>query len=275
MNIIVAHVVIALTYATLSSYAWSPKNIRGESMPASRRGQSPSKEFPMMRMISEQQLGTFETIETQQPSSERKVSLHDFTSEVTPSSLSPSMLIDFETAWEIQRKILDGQLERLALSKSNAKNSFEHSNLSSFLPTIDNNIKTEHYGNHDTVIMLQHHPVYTLGTGSDEKFVKSFSSDDNGDDNCIDPSLPRVPVIRMDRGGEVTYHGPGQITVYPILDLRSYRQDIHWYMRALEEAIILAISKCSRSDKTLRAEREDGVTGVWIDDHKGMYLSVL
>ena len=98
MNIILVRVVIALAYATLFSYAWSPKNIGGESMPASRRGQSPSKEFPMMRMISEQQLGTFETIETQQPSSERKVSLHDFTNEMVPSSMSPSMLIDFENS---------------------------------------------------------------------------------------------------------------------------------------------------------------------------------
>ena len=78
----------------------------------------------------------------------------------------------------------------------------------------------------------------------------------------------------MDRGGEVIYDGPGQITVYPVFDSRSYRQDIHWYIRALEEAIIFAISKCggnnndNDNDNYLRAERQDGVTGVWIDNHK-------
>ena len=86
----------------------------------------------------------------------------------------------------------------------------------------------------------------------------------------------------MDRGGEVIYDGPGQITVYPVFDSRSYRQDIHWYIRALEEAIIFAISKCggnnndkdkdndndNDNDNYLQAERQDGVTGVWIDNHK-------
>ena len=67
----------------------------------------------------------------------------------------------------------------------------------------------------------------------------------------------------MDRGGEVTYHGPGQLTVYPILDLRHYKQDIHWYVRALEEVVILALQECG-----LNAVREPDVTGVWVDQHK-------
>jgi lipoyl(octanoyl) transferase len=216
-------------------------------------------------MISEQQLGTFEVIETIKLPSERRVALLDYTTETTSSS-SSSMLIDFETAWGYQRQILDEQMERLASIRSNEN---DRESLSSFLPTIDSDEKSQNIGHRDTVIMLQHHPVYTLGTGSDEKFVRSSPSFNHEIGDSIDPSVPAVPVIRMDRGGEVTYHGPGQITVYPVLDLRSYRQDIHWYMRALEEAIILAISKCgSSTNKRLRAEREDGVTGVWIDNHK-------
>ena len=172
-------------------------------------------------------------------------------------------LVDFETAWGYQREILDDQMERVILSNKNAKNNIadeddDKESFSSFLPISDNN-QTNNKGYRDTIIMLQHNPVYTLGTGSDEGFVKASSSSS-------------VPVVRMDRGGEVTYHGPGQITVYPVLDLRRYKQDIHWYMRALEEAIILAISNSSKSSSSsnvqLRAEREDGVTGVWIENHK-------
>ena len=114
----------------------------------------------------------------------------------------------------------------------------------------------------DTIVMLQHHPVYTLGTGSDESFVLSSSKPPNDDEI---PS-PSVPVIRMARGGEVTYHGPGQLTVYPILDLWNYQQDIHWYMRALEEATIRALIKCGIDLDSI--ERQDDVTGVWVENHK-------
>lgn len=200
-----------------------------------------------MNMISEQQLGIFEELETETSPKERKVALLDYTTDA-------SSFIGFDIAWDYQRQILNDQIERLACKKEENY---------SFLPTVDNEHDSENSKNidrrGDTVIMLQHHPVYTLGTGSDEKFVKSSSLSTS------------VPVIRMDRGGEVTYHGPGQITVYPVLDLRSYRQDIHWYMRALEEAIILAISRCGGNKDgvaALCAERQDGVTGVWIDNHK-------
>jgi lipoyl(octanoyl) transferase len=143
----------------------------------------------------------------------------------------PTCHIDFEAAWDCQKEIMNQHAERI-----------DDGSYYSFLMTD---------GGCDTVMMLLHDPVYTLGTGSDEKFVLSLSE--------------HVPSIRMDRGGEVTYHGPGQLTVYPIMDLRSYRQDIHWYMRALEEAIILALSRCGLSHTP---ERQDEVTGVWVNNHK-------
>ena len=62
----------------------------------------------------------------------------------------------------------------------------------------------------------------------------------------------------------MTYHGPGQLTVYPILDLRHYKPDIHWYIRALEECVILALQECGVTG----AYRDEHATGVWIDDHK-------
>ena len=85
----------------------------------------------------------------------------------------------------------------------------------------------------DSIILVQHEPVYTLGTASDINFIKSTSNGKNDD----------IDIFRIERGGEVTYHGPGQLTVYPILDLRGYKQDIHWYMRALEEAILISLKR--------------------------------
>ena len=282
MKIILIRLIIILSYDLSSSHAWlnsitcddSPFVPRNENWQGWRSRAYPpgptSRKFSVsvVGMISEQQLGTFETIETEESPSERKVALLDYTTETIPS-LSPSpLLIDLETAWGYQRQILDEQLQRLTEADRERKNGNDGWRSSSFLPTMEEDDQTENFGHRDTIIILQHHPVYTLGTGSDEKFVKSLSSSDNGTKNSNENSYPTVPVIRINRGGEVTYHGPGQLTVYPVLDLRSYRQDIHWYMRALEEAIILAISKCSTGTKILRAEREDGVTGVWIDNHK-------
>ena len=194
-------------------------------------------------MISEQQLGYFEALETEAPPCERRVALLDYTAGEDDDP------VGFETAWGYQKEILCDQIDRLAEGGETG---------SSFLPADPGN-GTAPGRRGDTVLMLQHRPVYTLGTGSDEAFVKQASSSSSSTPD------PPVPVVRMDRGGEVTYHGPGQITVYPILDLRSYRMDIHWYMRALEEAVILAISRCGSG---LTAEREEGVTGVWIEDHK-------
>jgi len=228
-----------------------------------------------MMMISKQQLGSFEIIETSESQTERRVALLDYT---ICNDTGLTSLIDFDTAWEYQKQIMNQQIERLKQmevgiqSDDKTCNEFETS-ASSFLPaTLDDDNTTSFVMTkkcHDTVIILQHNPVFTLGTGSDDRFLLSSCPNDDGVGNNFttpDTVSPfTVPVVRMDRGGEVTYHGPGQITVYPILDLRGYRQDIHWYMRALEEAIILAISKC---DNNLQPERQDGVTGVWIKNHK-------
>ncbi|XP_002968693.2 plastidial lipoyltransferase 2 [Selaginella moellendorffii] len=104
----------------------------------------------------------------------------------------------------------------------------------------------------DTVILLQHTPVYTMGTGSSSKFL-NFATDD-----------PPHELHVTERGGEVTYHGPGQLVMYPILNLRNYKLDLHWYLRALEEVVIRALW----SAYSLRASRVDGFTGVWIGEEK-------
>ena len=103
----------------------------------------------------------------------------------------------------------------------------------------------------DVLLLLEHPPVYTLGTGSDIKFVK-FNLDKTDKE-----------VYRIERGGEVTHHCPGQLVGYPILNLRYYQQDLHWYLRQLEEVILQTIAIYG-----LSGERIAGLTGVWVEGYK-------
>ncbi|XP_073301688.1 octanoyltransferase LIP2p, chloroplastic-like [Primulina huaijiensis] len=104
----------------------------------------------------------------------------------------------------------------------------------------------------DTLIILQHNPVYTLGAGSKEEYLN------------FDVQNTSFEVHRTERGGEVTYHGPGQLVMYPILNLRYYEMDAHWYLRKLEEVVIRALS----STFSIEASRVEGLTGVWVGNQK-------
>lgn len=105
----------------------------------------------------------------------------------------------------------------------------------------------------DAIIWLQHAPVYTLGRGGDAGHV--LCAEDAGGPE----------VIRVDRGGDVTYHGPGQLTAYPVLQLKEgYAADVHWYVRALEEAAARALRRAGVND----VGREDGITGLWVRGKK-------
>eukprot|EP00271_Cylindrocystis_brebissonii_P004820 TRINITY_DN1673_c0_g2_i1.p1 TRINITY_DN1673_c0_g2~~TRINITY_DN1673_c0_g2_i1.p1 ORF type:complete len:377 (-),score=39.32 TRINITY_DN1673_c0_g2_i1:1026-2156(-) len=105
----------------------------------------------------------------------------------------------------------------------------------------------------DTVLLLQHPPVYTLGTRSTTDHLK------------FDPAAPPggAEMHRTERGGEVTYHGPGQLVLYPILDLRQQQADLHWYLRALEEVVMRTLAAFD-----IVGERVPGFTGVWADGRK-------
>ncbi len=103
----------------------------------------------------------------------------------------------------------------------------------------------------DALILLEHPAVYTLGTGSSPKFLK------------FNPEQTAHELHRIERGGEVTHHCPGQIVGYPILNLKFYRQDLHWYLRQLEEILIQTVA-----DYGLQGKRIDGLTGVWIEGRK-------
>ena len=106
-----------------------------------------------------------------------------------------------------------------------------------------------------SLILLQHPPVLTLGTSST---LDNLVTDD-----------PPFELFRTERGGEVTYHGPGQLILYPVVDLRQYRQDVHWYMRALEEVVVRTLNSLD-----LPAERESGLTGVWVRGAKACAIGV-
>ena len=102
----------------------------------------------------------------------------------------------------------------------------------------------------DTLLVLKHPHVFTLGRGADESFV-------------LAQRPQNVPIHRVSRGGEVTYHGPGQLIGYPILKLEGRDRDVHRYLRLLEEAMILALA-----DWEVAATRRDGLTGVWVGPRK-------
>lgn len=101
----------------------------------------------------------------------------------------------------------------------------------------------------DCLCLLEHPSVYTLGQASDLGFVK------------FEPGA--YDLVQIERGGEVTYHTPGQLVGYPILNLHHYRPDLHWYLRQLEEVILRTIAHFG-----LVGQRLDGLTGVWIEGIK-------
>lgn len=103
----------------------------------------------------------------------------------------------------------------------------------------------------DVLILLEHPPVYTLGTGSSLDFLN------------FDPQAGEFEIQRIERGGEVTYHCPGQLVGYPIMNLRYYQQDLHWYLRQLEAVIINTVANYG-----LSAYRVPDFTGVWLEGKK-------
>lgn len=101
---------------------------------------------------------------------------------------------------------------------------------------------------HDLLLLLEHPPVVTLGRSSHAEHVIQADG---------------IDVVEVERGGDVTYHGPGQLVGYPIFDLRGYRQDLHWYLRTLEQALIEGLGVLG-----IPAERNPGYTGVWTRGRK-------
>ena len=233
-----AVVLVAVAFASQNCHSFQPVAWRGRrlsnkvenrlltSTPTTSTETSPITSTPSTSSLfstlrpqqTPQQLGSFESIDDEYDEfdiEERVVTLHDMT------GMPPW---DYETGWLFQKDFIDLQFHRISVGGNQ-------------------------FGDYDAILMMQHEPVYTLGTAADDGYVLSKGE---------------VPVVRMGRGGEVTYHGPGQLVVYPILDLHGYKLDMHWYLRALEESVILALKDLGIDHAT----RQDNVTGVWIDGKK-------
>ena len=103
----------------------------------------------------------------------------------------------------------------------------------------------------DAVLLLEHEPCYTLGRGASEAFLR-FS-----------PDHPPAPLFRIDRGGEVTHHAPGQLVLYPVLNLQRHGADLHLYLRLLESVVIDLLAELG-----LEGQRQEGLTGVWLEGRK-------
>lgn len=108
----------------------------------------------------------------------------------------------------------------------------------------------------DTLLLVEHDPVYTLGKNANE-------------DNILEARPDSAEVIQVDRGGDVTWHGPGQIVGYPILDLRLYKLNVKSYVNALENVLIQSLSKLE-----IVACRKAKYPGVWVGDEKIAALGV-
>ena len=107
----------------------------------------------------------------------------------------------------------------------------------------------------DHFLIVEHHPVYTLGKNAPKEHLLN--------------SQKNISVIQTDRGGNITFHGPGQLVGYPILDLNKYKRSITWYMRKLEQLIIDILGNYN-----IIAHRKKGLTGVWVRNEKIAALGV-
>jgi lipoyl(octanoyl) transferase len=138
-------------------------------------------------------------------------------------------LIAYKEAWDRQEELFKKAVD-LKIAKRNGE--------------------TEEIPEHHLVV-CQHPHVYTLGKSGKHDHLLL---------NADELDEKEATFYKINRGGDITYHGPGQLVVYPILDLEQFFTDIHQYMRYLEEAVILTLQ-----DYGIKAGRVEGLTGVWID----------
>lgn len=139
--------------------------------------------------------------------------------------------MDYQQAWDYQIHLFDQILETKTFNRTAS-------------PTDQRETK-----NH--LLFCEHPHVYTLGKGGD---VKNLLLTEEG------LAAVNARYYHINRGGDITYHGPGQLVVYPVIDLENFFTDIHHYMRLLEESVILTLA-----DFGIAGDRIPGLTGVWID----------
>ncbi len=142
-------------------------------------------------------------------------------------------LIDYKEAWDYQENLFKATVDQKMANRNS-----------------DNPIETKNY-----LLFCEHPHVYTLGkSGKEENLLIHGEELDQAN----------ATFYKINRGGDITYHGPGQLVGYPIFDLDHFFSDIHKYLRFLEEAVILTLNEYG-----IKGTRVDGLTGVWINDEKG------
>src|SRR6516162_853917 len=114
----------------------------------------------------------------------------------------------------------------------------------------------------DQFLLLEHEPVYTIGRTPDRSSLFATAPRPNRDGELGSAHLPH-PLFSINRGGQATYHGPGQLMGYPIIDLRRCGQDLHKYLRWLEHLLIEVLAKHG-----IAATRRESLTGVWVENRK-------
>jgi lipoyl(octanoyl) transferase len=120
--------------------------------------------------------------------------------------------------------------------------------------------KWEDPSSSDELLLLEHEPVYTIGRTPDRSSLSTTGRIRRGELGAV--HLPH-PVFSINRGGQATYHGPGQLMGYPIIDLRRCGQDLHRYLRWLEQLLIEALAGYG-----IAASQRESLTGVWVENRK-------
>ncbi len=114
----------------------------------------------------------------------------------------------------------------------------------------------------DQLLLLEHEPVYTIGRTPDQSSLSATGSRPTRDGELGAAHLPH-PLFAINRGGQATYHGPGQLMGYPIIDLRRCGHDLHKYLRWLEQLLIEVLAEYG-----IAATQRESLTGVWVEDRK-------
>jgi len=148
--------------------------------------------------------------------------------------------MDYQAAWDYQEELLQENVRKKSMRFSMEPGQADNS------PEENADLETKH-----SFLLVEHSPVYTLGkSGNPENVLISEEM----------RTIKGIEYFRTNRGGDITFHGPGQIVGYPILDLEKFYTDIGKYLRSIEEVIILTLAEYG-----ILGDRSPGETGVWLD----------
>jgi len=140
----------------------------------------------------------------------------------------------YQEVWDYQESLLKENASIKATCRQSAE---------TILPQL---VPTQHH-----LLFLEHNPVYTLGKSGKYEHLLI---------NEQDCAARGIEYFHINRGGDITFHGPGQLVGYPILDLEKFKPDLGWFLRSLEEVIILTLAEYG-----IKGDRSPGETGVWLD----------